>query len=54
MRKLSINEMKEISAGGLAGTVISAFNRCFSVFTDIGRYLGSSVRRIITRNYCGF
>ncbi|MBP3635240.1 MAG: hypothetical protein J6J17_02110 [Bacilli bacterium] len=54
MKQLDINEMKKIKAGGLSGTLVNAFVKGFSTFSDLGRYVGSSIRRFVSRNLCGF
>lgn len=55
MKKLSNEDMKQISAGaGLTGTLINSILRAVNVFSEAGRYFGSSFRRIISRNLCRF
>lgn len=51
--KLTKKEAKMISGGaGISGTLINALIKGFNAFMDIGRYFGSSIRRLIGGNYC--
>ncbi len=51
--KLSKKELKNIKAGaGLSATLINSLVKGFNSFMDIGRYLGSSIRRFIGGNTC--
>ncbi len=53
MKKLNKNEMINISAGGsLSGTLVNAIWSGVKVFIDVGRNVGSALRRIISRNMC--
>lgn len=55
MRELSIKEEKEYMGGaGISAALINAFSKGFTTFTDIGRYLGSSIRRIFDKNFCDY
>ncbi len=46
-------ELIEIRGGaGLSGTVISAIVRAFSLALELGRSLGTALRRSKTKNYC--
>lgn len=55
MKELNKNEMISINAGAtISGTLINAICRGANVFTDLGRYLGSSIRRIIDKNLCRY
>lgn len=55
MKELSIKEAKNCYAGaGVTATLINAFTRGLDIFTDLGRYLGSSLRRIFNNNMCDF
>ena len=38
--------------GGVSGAVLSTIVRGFKLAFDMGRHLGSSIRRFFTRNYC--
>lgn len=53
MKELSNKESKAIyCGGGITSTLINAVARGINVFTDLGRYLGSSIRKIFTGNLC--
>ena len=55
MKKLSNLEMKNISGGGtISGSLFSALAKGFNIFVDIGRALGSSIRRLVNNNMCDF
>ena len=50
---LNKNELLFIVGGAsLNGTIVNAFVRLFGIFYEVGQALGSSIRRIRTRNYC--
>ena len=38
--------------GGVSGAVLSTIVRGCKGAVDMGRHLGSSIRRFFTRNYC--
>lgn len=51
--KLSKKESKNIIGGAnITGTFINSLIKGFTTFMDIGRYFGSSIRRLIGKNYC--
>lgn len=53
MKKIENNELQEITGGiNWSGTLISAVTKLVNSVVDIGRYLGSSARRLITGNCC--
>lgn len=54
MRKLTKEEMIQINGGSsyLTSTFISAITRAGNVLLDIGRSLGSAIRRIYEGNSC--
>lgn len=54
MNKLTDEEMKEFFGGSITGSLWSAISKGFSIFSDMGRYLGSSIRRLINNNMCDF
>lgn len=55
MKKLNISEMHEIKASGnITGTLLNSIIRGANVFTDVGRYFGSSIRRFVNKNLCRF
>lgn len=54
MKKLTKEEMKNINGSGLTGTLINAVKAGIMSITDIGRYFGSSMRRLIEGNLCKY
>ena len=55
MRELSIKEEKEYYAGGrISAAFISAISKGFNSILDVGRYLGSSIRRFFDKNLCDY
>ena len=60
MRELSKSEMKSIKGGGMSATAwaviagVISFISGFNVFVDMGRALGSSIRRLVNNNMCDF
>lgn len=51
--KLNSKELKQIKAGAaISATLINSLVKGFNSFMDIGRYLGSSIRRFIGGNTC--
>lgn len=51
---LQEKELYEIQGGGLTinATLINAFARAISTILDLGRTVGSAIRRISSKNYC--
>ncbi len=45
-------ELKEINGGSISGTLISAFTSGIKTIFDIGRSLGTSIRRIVSNKLC--
>ena len=52
MYKLDIKKQKRLYGGGFSASLVSALFRGVNIFTDLGRYFGSSLRRLTTRNIC--
>lgn len=52
MKTLKDKELNNIYGGGISGTVISSIVRGAEYLLDLGRSLGSSIRRFITGNLC--
>lgn len=51
--KLTKKEQKNVIAGaGLSASLINSLVKGFNSFMDIGRYFGSSIRRLIGGNAC--
>ncbi len=51
---LKETELYEIQGGGISinATLINAFARAISTILDLGRTVGSAIRRIYSKNYC--
>jgi hypothetical protein len=54
MKELSIKETKTMYAGGISATLVGYVIKGFNFFTDLGRYLGSSIRRFYDNNLCDY
>ena len=54
MRKLNKEELLNISGGGISATWINAISRAVSTLMDLGRSLGTSIRRSISGKICSF
>ena len=52
MKKLNEYELNEINGGGISGTLINAITTAGKFIHDLGRALGSTLRRIVGGNYC--
>lgn len=52
MRILNHNELLEISGGAISGSLINAFVRGINSLLDLGRSLGTAIRRIRTGQFC--
>ena len=52
MIKLDKKEMKQIKAGAISGNLLNYILRGANIFLDVGRYFGSSIRRIFSNNMC--
>lgn len=51
MIELNKKELNSIS-GGISGAIISSIIKGANAILEIGRSLGSSIRRFLTRNLC--
>ena len=49
--KLEQKELLEIY-GGMTAAYVSAWTKVFTTIWEFGAKIGSSLRRIITKNYC--
>jgi len=52
MKRLEEKEMKLIKAGAISGNLLNYILRGANIFLDVGRYFGSSLRRIFSNNMC--
>ena len=51
--KLNKKELKKIKAGAaISSALINSIVRGINSFMDVGRYLGSSIRRFVGGNIC--
>lgn len=46
------SELKNIYGGSITATFLGAIARCINSISELGRSLGSSIRRIQTGRYC--
>lgn len=52
LKVLEKNELLEIIGGAISGSLISAFVRGISTILDLGRSLGTAIRRIQLGQFC--
>ena len=52
MKELTKEELKQISGGAISATLINAFVRGMNTFLEVGRSLGTAIRRLVTKNVC--
>lgn len=52
MRKLNKEELLNISGGGISASLLNAISRAVSTLMDLGRSLGTSIRRSISGKVC--
>ena len=50
--KLQNEELINVNGGGFSATYINAIARTFNTVLNFGRTVGSSIRRIVGKNYC--
>lgn len=50
--QLKKQELIEIYGGGITGTLINSFIRGINVILDLGRNLGTSIRRLGSKKIC--
>ena len=49
---LSDEELLCVKGGAASGAIIEAITKLMDAIFNYGRSLGSSIKRIITKNYC--
>ncbi len=49
---LKEQELNEITGGAITATLFNSIARLINTVLDLGRTVGSSIRRISNRNYC--
>ena len=54
LKELSNSEMKNIYGGNLSASMINYLLKGLNIFTDLGRYIGSGLRRIFDNHMCDF
>lgn len=50
--RLEKQEMLEINGGGISGTLFSSIVRGINAMLDLGRSLGSAIRRLTANRLC--
>ncbi len=50
--KLKKEEMLEINGGGISGTLINSIIRGINSILELGRSLGTAIRRLTANNLC--
>lgn len=50
--KLKSKELIDINGGGISATWLNSCSRFISIVIEVGRMIGSSLRRMINKNYC--
>lgn len=50
--KLKETELYEIKGGAITATLFNSIARLINTVLDLGRTVGSSIRRIYSKNYC--
>ncbi len=49
---LSNEELMQVKGGALSGAIIDAMVNMMNTIFDLGRALGTSIRRVISKKYC--
>ena len=52
MKRLNKNELANINGGALSATLINSITQGIGIFLDLGRTVGSGIRRIISGKVC--
>ena len=52
MNYLNKTELLEISGGGISGTLISSIIKGINSILELGRSLGTAIRRVSNKNIC--
>ncbi len=50
--RLTDNQLKSISGGSLTATFLNAIVKGFNLIIELGKSLGSSIRRVISGKSC--
>ncbi len=52
MKELDKNQLMEVTGGTITATLLNAIVRGASVFLDVGRSMGSAIRRFFSGKVC--
>lgn len=52
MKRLEKNELLIINGGGFSAALLNAISRAGSLILELGRSVGSSIRRFMTNTIC--
>ena len=52
MKKLNKEELINVSGGAISGTILQYISKLTTTIFDVGRALGSTIRRIQSDNIC--
>lgn len=52
MKELNNNELNMIIGGSISGTLISSIVRGAETLFELGRSLGSAIRRFVSKQFC--
>ena len=52
--KLKDQELVLVVGGAINSQLINAFVRLITSVVEIGRMIGSSIRRVVSKNYCWY
>jgi len=50
--ELNNYELKNIIGGSISGTLLNSIIKGITTLTDLGRALGTAIRRMISKSYC--
>ncbi len=50
--QLNETELYKIKGGGISTTLLNSVARLITTVLDLGRTVGTSIRRIYSKNYC--
>ncbi len=50
--RLEGKELYNLNGGGITATMLNSIARLINSVLDLGRTVGSSISRIISKNYC--
>lgn len=50
--KLSEQELTSIYGGAISASLLNAFSRAMTTILELGRTVGSAIRRLYSKNYC--